>query len=130
MAFDVKQEETMRVANTAESKSKTNQILKLVMKGSRASVIYRGKPAPSVTPLMEEDLEDFIREDPWRSWRFRERWDLLGPRAKRSPSFPRVAQRYPSGLLPSTRIILGWRHYEIKESDLRQCKKRNDVRSI
>ena len=64
MAFDVKQEETMRVANTAESKSKTNQILKLTMKGSPASVIYRGKPAPSVTPLMEEGLEDFIREDP------------------------------------------------------------------
>ena len=58
-----KEEGNMRVANTVELKNKTNQILKLVMKGSPVIITYRGKPAASITPLTEEDLEDFVLEN-------------------------------------------------------------------
>ncbi len=53
----------MRVANTVELKNKTNQILKTVMKGSPVIITYRGKPAASITPLTEDDLEDFVLEN-------------------------------------------------------------------
>jgi prevent-host-death family protein len=53
----------MRVANTVELKNKTNKILKEVMKGSPVIITYRGKPAASITPLTENDLEDFILEN-------------------------------------------------------------------
>jgi len=53
----------MRVANTVELKNKTNQILKSVMKGSPVIITYRGKPAASITPLTEDDLEDFVLEN-------------------------------------------------------------------
>jgi prevent-host-death family protein len=53
----------MRVANTVELKNKTNKILKEVMEGSPVIITYRGKPAASLTPLTEEDLEDFVLEN-------------------------------------------------------------------
>ena len=53
----------MRVANTVELKNKTNKILKEVMKGSPVIITYRGKPAASLTPLTEDDLEDFVLEN-------------------------------------------------------------------
>ena len=53
----------MRVANTVELKNKTNKILKEVMKGSPVIITHRGKPAASLTPLTEEDLEDFVLEN-------------------------------------------------------------------
>jgi prevent-host-death family protein len=52
----------MRVANTVELKNKTNQLLKVVMKGEAVIITYRGKPAASLTPLTEHDLEDFVLE--------------------------------------------------------------------
>jgi prevent-host-death family protein len=59
----LRQEEAMRVANTVELKNKTNKILKEVMKGSPVIITYRGKPAASMTPLTDEDLEDFVLEN-------------------------------------------------------------------
>jgi len=53
----------MRVANTVELKNKTNKILREVMKGSPVIITYRGKPAASLTSLVEDDLEDFILEN-------------------------------------------------------------------
>ena len=53
----------MRVANTVELKNKTNKILREVMEGSPVIITYRGKPAASLTPLKEEDLEDFLLEN-------------------------------------------------------------------
>ena len=53
----------MRVANTVELKNKTNKILKEVMKGSPVIITYRGKHAASITPLTENDLEDFVLEN-------------------------------------------------------------------
>jgi prevent-host-death family protein len=53
----------MRVTNTVELKNKTNQILREVMKGSPVIITFRGKPAASLAPLTEEDLEDFILEN-------------------------------------------------------------------
>jgi len=53
----------MRVANTVELKNATNKILKEVMKGSPVIITYRGKPAASLTPLTQDDLEDFILEN-------------------------------------------------------------------
>ena len=53
----------MRVANTVELKNKTNKILREVMKGSPVIITYRGKPAASLTPLTEDDLEDFVLEN-------------------------------------------------------------------
>jgi len=50
----------MRVTNTVELKNKTNQILKEVMKGNPVIITYRGKPAASITPLTQDELEDFI----------------------------------------------------------------------
>ncbi len=52
----------MRVANTVELKNKTNEIIRLVKKGGSVIITYRGKPAASITPLTEEDLEDFVLE--------------------------------------------------------------------
>ncbi len=53
----------MQVANTVELKNKTNKILKEVMKGNPVIITHRGKPAASITPLTEDDLEDFIIEN-------------------------------------------------------------------
>ena len=53
----------MRFANTVELKNKTNAILREVMKGNPVVITYRGKPAASLTPLREEDLEDFVLEN-------------------------------------------------------------------
>jgi prevent-host-death family protein len=53
----------MKVANTVDLKNKTNKILREVMKGQPVIITYRGKPAASLTPLSEEDLEDFILEN-------------------------------------------------------------------
>jgi prevent-host-death family protein len=53
----------MRVVNTVELKNKTNKILKEVMKGSPVIITHRGKPAASLIPLTEEDLEDFVLEN-------------------------------------------------------------------
>ncbi len=53
----------MRVANTVELKNKTNEILREVMKGKPVIITYRGKPAASLTPLTEDELEDFILEN-------------------------------------------------------------------
>jgi len=53
----------MRVANTVELKNKTNELLRDVMKGKALIITYRGKPAASLLPLKEEDLEDFIIEN-------------------------------------------------------------------
>lgn len=52
----------MKVANTVELKNKTNRLLRQVMKGEPVIITYRGKPAASLTPLTEDDLEDFILE--------------------------------------------------------------------
>jgi prevent-host-death family protein len=53
----------MRVANTVELKNKTNELLREVMKGNPLIITYRGKPAASILPLSENDLEDFIIEN-------------------------------------------------------------------
>jgi len=53
----------MKVANTVELKNKTNELLRDVMKGKALIITYRGKPAASLLPLKEEDLEDFIIEN-------------------------------------------------------------------
>jgi prevent-host-death family protein len=53
----------MRFANTVDLKNKTNAILKEVMKGKPVIITYRGKPAASLTPLREEDLEDFVLDN-------------------------------------------------------------------
>ena len=53
----------MRVANTVELKNKTNKILKEVMEGKPVIITYRGKPAASLAPLTEDDLEDFILQN-------------------------------------------------------------------
>jgi prevent-host-death family protein len=52
----------MRVANTVDLKNKTNKLLAEVMKGNPVIITYRGKPAASILPLTEDDLEDFIIE--------------------------------------------------------------------
>jgi len=52
----------MKVANTVELKNKTNQLLRIVMKGEAVIITYRGKPAASLTALTEDDLEDFVLE--------------------------------------------------------------------
>lgn len=52
----------MKVANTVELKNKTNELLRRVMNGEVVIITYRGKPAASITPLSEEDLEDFVLE--------------------------------------------------------------------
>lgn len=53
----------MKVANTVELKNKTNQLLRYVMNGEPVIITLRGKPAASLTPLSEEDLEDFVIEN-------------------------------------------------------------------
>jgi len=52
----------MKVANTVELKNRTNKLLRQVMQGEPVIVTYRGKPAAALTPLSEDDLEDFILE--------------------------------------------------------------------
>ncbi len=52
----------MKVANTVELKNKTNQLLRIAMKGEAVIITYRGKPAASLTALTEDDLEDFVLE--------------------------------------------------------------------
>ena len=52
----------MKVANTVELKNKTNQLLRMVMKGEAVIITHRGKPAASLTALTEDDLDDFILE--------------------------------------------------------------------
>ena len=52
----------MKVANTVELKNKTNELLRRVMKGEAVIITLRGKPAAALTPLSEDDLEDFILE--------------------------------------------------------------------
>lgn len=52
----------MKVANTVELKNKTNELLRQVMNGEAVIITYRGKPAASMTPLSEEDLDDFVLE--------------------------------------------------------------------
>ena len=52
----------MKVANTVELKNRTNRLLRQVMQGEPVIVTYRGKPAAALTPLSEDDLEDFILE--------------------------------------------------------------------
>lgn len=53
----------MKVANTVELKNKTNELIRSVMKGDPLIITYRGKPAASILPLTEDDLEDFIIEN-------------------------------------------------------------------
>jgi len=53
----------MKVANTVDLKNKTNELLREVMKGNPLIITYRGKPAASILPLNENDLEDFIIEN-------------------------------------------------------------------
>ena len=53
----------MKVTNTVGLKNKTNEILREVMKGNPVIITYRGKPAASLTPLTEDDLEDFVLEN-------------------------------------------------------------------
>jgi prevent-host-death family protein len=53
----------MKVANTVELKNKTNKLLRSVMAGEAVIITHRGKPAASLTPLCEDDLEDFILEN-------------------------------------------------------------------
>jgi prevent-host-death family protein len=43
-------------------KNRTNQLLREVMQGQPLIITYRGKPAASLLPLSEDDLEDFIIE--------------------------------------------------------------------
>ncbi|MGH2374752.1 MAG: type II toxin-antitoxin system Phd/YefM family antitoxin [bacterium] len=52
----------MKVANTVDLKNRTNKLLRAVMNGEPIIITYRGKPAASMTPLTEDDLEDFILE--------------------------------------------------------------------
>ena len=52
----------MRVANTVDLKNRTNELLRQVIKGDVVIVTVRGKPAAAITPLTEEDLEDFVLE--------------------------------------------------------------------
>ena len=52
----------MKMANTVELKNKTNQLLRMVMKGEVVIITHRGKPAASLTALNQDDLEDFVLE--------------------------------------------------------------------
>jgi prevent-host-death family protein len=52
----------VKVANTVDLKNRTNQLLREVMQGQPLIITYRGKPAASLLPLSEDDLEDFIIE--------------------------------------------------------------------
>ena len=52
----------MKVANTVDLKNKTNALLRQVMNGESVIITYRGKPAASMIPLSEDDLEDFVLE--------------------------------------------------------------------
>jgi prevent-host-death family protein len=52
----------VKVANTVELKNRTNRLLRQVMQGDPVIITYRGKPAAALTPLSEDDLEDFVLE--------------------------------------------------------------------
>lgn len=52
----------MKVANTVDLKNKINKHLAEFIKGNPLIIIYRGKPAASIFPLTEDDMEDFIIE--------------------------------------------------------------------
>jgi len=52
----------MKVENTVELKNKTNQLLRMVMKGKAVIITHRGKPAASLTALTENDLDDVVLE--------------------------------------------------------------------
>ena len=52
----------MKVVNTVDLKNKTNALLRQVMRGEPVIVTFRGKPAASIIPLSEDDLEDFVLE--------------------------------------------------------------------
>ena len=52
----------MKVASTVDLKNKTNELLRRVMNGEALIIIYRGKPAASLTALSEDDLDDFVLE--------------------------------------------------------------------
>ena len=52
----------MKVANTVDLKNRTNELLRQVMKGEPVIITFRGKPAASIIPLTEDDLDDFILE--------------------------------------------------------------------
>ena len=52
----------MKVANFAELKNTTNELLCHVMSGEPVIITYRGKPTASITPFSEDDLEDFVLE--------------------------------------------------------------------
>lgn len=53
----------MKVANTVELKNRTNELLRMVMKGEAVIITRKGKPAASLTMLTEDDLEDFVLEN-------------------------------------------------------------------
>lgn len=53
----------MRFANTVELKNQTNRILRQVRAGEPVIITHRGKPAAALTPLSEEELEDFVLEN-------------------------------------------------------------------
>jgi antitoxin (DNA-binding transcriptional repressor) of toxin-antitoxin stability system len=52
----------MKVANTVELKNKTNQLLRMVMKGEAVVTAHGGKPAAALTALTEDNLDDFVLE--------------------------------------------------------------------
>ena len=52
----------MKVVNTVDLKNKTNALLRQVMRGEPVIVTFRGKPAASILPLSEDDIEDFVLE--------------------------------------------------------------------
>jgi prevent-host-death family protein len=52
----------MRIANTAELKNRTNELVAIARRGEPVVITVRGKPAAALTPLSEEDLEDFVLE--------------------------------------------------------------------
>lgn len=69
----------MRVANTAELKNKTNELLRNVIAGEPVIITLRGKPAAALTRLTEDELEGFVlqyaggwvtRADRTSAWRY------------------------------------------------------------
>ena len=53
----------MKVVNTVELKNQSNKLLKEVMSGTPVIITFRGKPAASLLPLDQENLEDFVIEN-------------------------------------------------------------------
>lgn len=52
----------MKIANTAELKNRTNELVATARRGEPVIITVRGKPAAALTPLSEDDLEDFVLE--------------------------------------------------------------------